>query len=230
METSTQTARPLLSTDLLCVGSDFQIVKVHPSLITYVDSLQKKNAEALSFYPKCVFEREAENGRILLGLLNGEPAGYLYVGARGNDVKCHQVCIEYDARRRLYGAALVQAMEDYAQGAFTLTLRCGFDLDANTFWAEMGYECVGIQDGGIRRMRKINVWRKSLQVELFEDTVMEPAIGKADASVWRKNKQTGLVTQFVRGKAMRDYRAMIVKADGTPASDSSHNKELTDRP
>lgn len=223
METSTQTARPLLSTDLLCVGSDFQIVKVHPSLITYVDSLQKKNAEALSFYPKCVFEREAENGRILLGLLNGEPAGYLYVGARGNDVKCHQVCIEYDARRRLYGAALVQAMEDYAQGAFTLTLRCGFDLDANTFWAEMGYECVGIQDGGIRRMRKINVWRKSLQVELFEDTVMEPAIGKADASVWRKNKQTGLVTQFVRGKAMRDYRAMIVKADGTPASDSPHN-------
>jgi GNAT superfamily N-acetyltransferase len=203
--------------------SDFQIVKVHPSLITYVDSLQKKNAEALSFYPKCVFEREAENGRILLGLLNGEPAGYLYVGAKGSDVKCHQVCIEYDARRRLYGAALVQAMEDYAQGAYTLTLRCGFDLDANTFWAEMGYDCVGIQDGGIRRMRKINVWRKSLQMELFEDEVMEPAIGRADASVWRKNKQTGMVTQFVRGKAMRDYRAMIVKADGTPARDSSHD-------
>ena len=65
----------------------------------------------------------------------------------------------------------------------------------------MGYECVGIQDGGIRRMRKINVWRK--------------------------NKQTGPVTQFVRGKAMRNYRAMIVKADGTPASDSSHNDEMT---
>jgi hypothetical protein len=108
-------------------------------------------------------------------------------------------------------------MEDYAEGAFTITLRCGFDLDANTFWAGMGYECVGIQDGGIRRMRKINVWRKSLQVELFEDMVMEPAMGKVDASIWRRNKQTGLVTQFARGKAMRDYRAMIVKADGTPA-------------
>ena len=206
--------------NLLSIGDAFQIVKVHPSLITYVDSLQKKNAEALSFYPKCVFEREAENGRIFLGLLNGEPAGYLYVGARGNDVKCHQVCIEYDARRRLYGAALVQAMEDYAQGAYTITLRCGFDLDANTFWAGMGYECVGIQDGGIRRMRKINVWRKSLQIELFEDTIIQPAVGKVDASIWRKNKQTGLVTQFVRGKAMRDYRAMIVKADETLTSKS----------
>jgi hypothetical protein len=205
-----------ISVDCLRVVDDFQIVKVHPSLITYVDSLQKKNAEALSFYPKCVFEREAEAGRILLGILNGEPCGYLYVGARGRDVKCHQVCIEYDARRRLYGAALVQAMEDYADGAYTLTLRCGFDLDANSFWSEMGYKCVGIQDGGIRRMRKINVWRKSLEVELFQDIAIEPAVGKVDASVWRKNKQTGLITQFARGKAMRDYRAMIIGSEKKP--------------
>ena len=195
------------------VGSSFQIVKVHPHLISYVDALQKKNAEALSFYPKCVFERESEKGRIFLGLLNGDPCGYLYVGAHSADVRCHQVCIEYDARRRMYGAALVQAMEDYATGAYSITLRCGFDLDANRFWSEMGYKCVCVQDGGIRRMRKINVWRKSLAVGLFEDAFVEPASGKTDASVWRKHKQTGVVTQFVRGKAMRDYRARIMSAD-----------------
>ena len=193
----------------------FEIVKVHPHLIAYVDSLQKKNAEALSFYPKCVFERESENGRIFLGLLNGQPCGYLYVGAQNLDVKCHQVCIEYDARRKLYGAALVAAMEDYANegGGYTLTLRCGFDLDANRFWAEMGYDCVGIQDGGIRRMRKINIWRKRLQDEMFVDTVMEPAVGKADATIWRNNRRSGVVTQFVRGKQMRDYRASIIAAN-----------------
>lgn len=201
--------------DSLCPYSEFQIVKVHPNLITYVDSLQKKNAEALSFYPKCVFERESENGRIFLGLLNGEPCGYLYVGASGGDVKCHQVCIEYDARRKLYGAALVQAMEDYASGSYSITLRCGFDLDANKFWKEMGYNCISIQDGGIRRMRKINVWRKSLTVELFEDKIIEPASGKTDASIWRKNKKTGLVSQFVRGKAMRDYRSIIINDEKT---------------
>lgn len=201
--------------DSISVGTDFQIVKVHPHLITYVDSLQKQNAEALSFYPKCVFEREADKGRILLGLLNGDPCGYLYVGALGYDVKCHQVCIQYDARRRLYGAALVQAMEDYAQGSCSITLRCGFDLEANTFWSGMGYKCVGVQDGGIRRMRKINVWRKSLMVELFEDKIVQPAVGKVDASIWRKNKKTGLVTQFVRGKAMRDYRALIVSENNS---------------
>ena len=195
-------------------GLDFQIVKVHPHLITFVDSLQRKNAEALSFYPRCVFEREAENGRILLGILNGEPCGYLYVGALRPDVRCHQVCIEYDARRRLYGAALVQAMEDYAKDACTITLRCGFDLEANQFWSAMGYKCVGVHDGGVRRMRKINVWRKAFLRRLFDDLVVEPAVGKTDASVWRKHKQTGLVTQFIRGQRLHEYRAIVTGQQG----------------
>lgn len=194
--------------------NDFAVIKEHPSLIQFVDGLQRKNAEALSFYPKCVFERESEVGRIFLGLLNGEPCGYLYVGAQGADVKCHQVCIEFDARRKLYGACLVQAMEDYAQegGAYTLTLRCGFDLDANEFWKSLGYACVGVQEGGIRRLRKINIWRKIITKELFVDEAITPAVGKTDASVWRRNKQTGLVTQFVRGKRMRDYRMKVLSA------------------
>ena len=102
-------------------------------------------------------------------------------------------------------------MEDYASegNAYTITLRCGFDLDANTFWAEMGYACIGIQEGGVRRMRKINIWRKVLQVELFKDDIIDPAVGKTDASIWRKNKNTGLVTQFIRGKRMKDYRALV---------------------
>src|SRR6185369_10647928 len=107
-----------------------------------------------------------------LGMLNGEPCGYLYVGAVGKDVKCHQVCIQYDARRRLYGAAIVAVMEHYANEgrAASVTLRCGFDLDANTFWGSLGYQCVAHHIGGVRRMRTINVWRKQLAAELF-DTV-----------------------------------------------------------
>jgi len=196
--------------EIISIGTDFQIVKSHPSMITYVDSLQKKNAEALSFYPKCVFEREADAGRIFLGLLNGEPCGYIYAGALSKDVKCHQVCIEYDARRRLYGAALVQALEDYAANQYTITLRCGFDLDANNFWKSLGYKCVGVVEGGIRRMRKINVWRKQIMPEMFSDLEIEPATGKTDASIWRKHKQTGLITQFARGKRLKEYKAILM--------------------
>ena len=196
---------------------DFVVLQTHPAMVDYIDALQKKNAEALSFYPRQVFEREQDKGRLFLGMLNGEPCGYLYVGsANGKDVKCHQVCIQYDARRRLYGAAIVAVMENYAAegNATSITLRCGFDLDANDFWKSMGYACVAHQPGGVRRMRTINVWRKQLLPELFETLAIEAAVGVVDASVWRRNKKTGTVTQFVRGKAMKDYRATLVNADG----------------
>ena len=188
-------------------------------MLSFIDSLQKKNAEALSFYPAQVFEREQEKGRLFLGLLNGEPCGYLYAGASTHkDVKLHQVCIQYDARRRLYGAMIASVMEQYAEDgkATSITLRCGFDLEANEFWKSLGYKCIATQIGGVRRMRTINVFRKWLCDELFETIAIEPAVGKVDASIWRKNKQSGVVTQFVRGKKMEQYRASLIANDGAP--------------
>lgn len=122
------------------------------------------------------------------------------------------MCIEYDARRKLYGAALVVAMEDEARLASSrsLTLRCGFDLDANQFWKEMGYGCVSHKTGGVRRMRTINVWRKSLAARLFDEEFIEPAIGKTSAAIWSKHKHAGLVTQFVRGARLDEYRRSVI--------------------
>jgi hypothetical protein len=59
----------------------FTIVREHPDLLTYVESLQAKNSDALGFLPRSVFECEAELGRIFLGLLNGEPCGYILAGS-----------------------------------------------------------------------------------------------------------------------------------------------------
>jgi hypothetical protein len=191
---------------------DLIIVQDHPNIIGYIDDLQRKNAEYLAFYPRQVFERERDKRRLFLALLNNEPCGYIYAGALGQDVKCHQVCIQYDARRKLYGACLVGAVENYALDGYaaSITLRCGFDLEANNFWQSLGYNVIAIRDGGIRRMRKINIWRKQLSPELFLTEYLEPCAGKTDASVWRKNKSTGLVTQFVRGKSLLQYRAKCI--------------------
>jgi hypothetical protein len=189
---------------------DFIVVRDHPSIIQYIDGLQRQNAEALSFYPRVVFERERERGRLFLGLLNNQPCGYIWAGALGRKVPCHQVCIQYDARRRLYGAQIVAVMEGYAKNAASITLRCGFDLEANDFWKSLGYGVIAIQDGGVRRMRKINVWRKQLVAELFEPIHLEPARGEQDASLWTRHKQTGNITQFVRGKSLKDYRARLI--------------------
>lgn len=188
---------------------NFSIVNKHPDMITYVDYLQRKNADALSFYPTQVFEREYAKKRLLMGLLNNQPCGYIYVGAKGTDVRCHQVCIQYDMRMRYYGACLVAAMENYAMSAYTITLRCGFDLDANNFWKSMGYRVINIVNGGIRRMRKINVWQKAAG-EAVEILSVPPAIGKQDNSVWVKNKHTGVISQFHRGASLDNYRDVVM--------------------
>ena len=75
----------------------------------------------------------------------------------------------------------------------------------------MGYNCVGVVDGGIRRNRKINIWRKQINPELFDDLIVDPAKGKTDASIWRKHKKTGLITGFNRGAKLKEYRAALIK-------------------
>lgn len=190
---------------------DFVVVDQHRDMIAYVDNLQKINSETLSFYPRQAFERAYDTRKLLLGILNGQPSGYLYVGGKGRNVVCYQVCIQYDARRKLYGAMLVAAMENYAieRQALSVRLRCGSDLEANLFWRELGYNCVNIEDGGIRRSRKINVWRKQLMPELFEDVHLDPSTEKTDSNIWRKHKHLGIVSRFNRRKSIKEYRMFL---------------------
>jgi hypothetical protein len=179
--------------------------------VPYIDHLQRKNAEELSFYPKCVFEREIESGRILLAKVNGQHAGYLYHGAFGVSLKIHQACIEYDLRGQAYGAQLVRSLEGTADlyQSSEITLRCGSDIAANGFWKAMGFACVAVTPGGVRRMRDINNWCKSLQPALFPKTSVEPSTKAQDSSVWRK-RTTSIDSQFLRGKALIDYRLAVL--------------------
>lgn len=102
-------------------------------------------------------------------------------------------------------------MEDYARQQISITLRCGFDLEANLFWKEMGYQCIGIVDGGIRRMRKINIWRKYLQNELIMPQIIEPVRGKTNATIWGKHKKLGITTGFNRGNKLKEYRMIVLE-------------------
>ena len=58
-------------------------------------------------------------------------------------------------------------------------------------------------------MRVINVWRKQLQVELFDNPVLVPAVGKTDSSLWAKRDKSKSVSRFARGKKLDNYRETI---------------------
>jgi GNAT superfamily N-acetyltransferase len=154
---------------------NFAIVKSHPDLLNYVESLQAKNSDSLGFLPNRVFELRSEAGQLFLGLLNGEPAGYIVAGTGfQGTMRCHQVCIEYDVRRRLYGAMLIAAVEQYGEtlGCSRISLRCGSDLPANGFWQSLAYRLVATEESGIvrRHRRHINVWGKALHPSVIATT------------------------------------------------------------
>ena len=191
-------------------------IDVRPAVqsdLIYVDHLQKANAEELAFFPKQVFEREIERHRILLALVNNEPAGYIYHGAFGPIVKIHQACIEYDLRGQLYGSALVRQLVQIVNAAngSSITLRCGSDIAANGFWKAMGFYCQGVTPGGIRRMRDINNWRYDIQPQLFVTTANESS-KKQNASLWQKNRDKS-ISRFARGKQLLIHRSSIEEND-----------------
>jgi hypothetical protein len=188
-----------------------------PADLTYVDHLQRRNAEELAFYPLSVLEREMGPQRVVLAEVNGEPAGYLYHGSLSSPtLRIHQACIQYDLRGYLYGAALVRWLADVgtAAGSQEIALRCGSDIAANGFWQAMGFECIAVTQGGARRMRDINAWRLPLTDQLFAITV-PPSSREKSATAWAKARKQGisLGSQFKRGQDLADYRALIEEAN-----------------
>tara|TARA_R100001594_G_scaffold136297_2_gene178550 strand:- start:281 stop:874 length:594 start_codon:yes stop_codon:yes gene_type:complete len=192
---------------------DLEIRLATTSDLKYIDHLQKKNAEELAFYPLSGLEKAVERHRIILAVVNGAPAGYLYHGLPEQHLKIHQACIEYDLRGQWYGASLVSDLETLAnlKGCMSITLRCASSLDSNGFWQKMGYKCTSVQPGGGSRMRDINVWIKNLQEPLFE-IEGKPSDKKMNRSVWQRRKKLIKVSPFTR-KSIKNYREYLIKND-----------------
>jgi GNAT superfamily N-acetyltransferase len=179
----------------------FAIVRTHPDLVRYAVGLQAKNSNELGFLPRIAFEHGAAESRIFIGLLNGSPCGYVLVssGYRGI-LRCTQVCIQYDARRRLYGAMLVAAAEQHAEdlGCTRIFLRCGSDLPANEFWQSVGYTVIGTEPSGEARRghrTHLNIWTK----------VLSPAF---TATSWRNGRPRIYSSNAERQKAYRERLAL----------------------
>ena len=126
--------------------------------LTYVMSLMRANRESVGGLPQPAVLERIGRGTLLLALVNDDPVGYLLYDARSGVVRIPQACIQYDARRRKYAEALIGALLALHADAEEIQLRCAADLEANIFWRDMGFVCLGTTQGGRRRGRKINYW------------------------------------------------------------------------
>lgn len=138
--------------------------------LDYVESLMRQNYEAVGFLPRPRLEQYALRGQVLVETENGEPCGYLVFGkAAWPFLRVYQSVVQYDARRRDHGLALVARLIAIGRerGAAAISLWCADDLEANAFWREAGFSFAGQRDGGKRRGRKHNRWVLTLTPGLF---------------------------------------------------------------
>lgn len=156
-----------------------------PKDLVYVVSLMRANRESVGGLPAPAILERIERGTVLLAEINGDPVGYVLYDFRDGVLRIPQACIQYDARRRKYGEALVaRMMERHAAEIREVNLRCAADLEANVFWRDMGFTCVGTLAGGKRRGRTINVWTMWLEPRLitaFDLAVVPAAQARQDA-------------------------------------------------
>ena len=164
-------------------------------LVTYVDYLQRQNADDLAFYPLSTLERALEEDRLLTCEDNGECAGYLWHGPVrvGHDVVIYQACVDYESRRRYLGWGMVGDLISMAKvgGANGIRLRTASSSDSNEFWQGIGFYCTRVSQGGVKRGRQINHWRADVRPSLFTVDPVEPSDVPIDLTNYQQLTKTG---------------------------------------
>lgn len=102
---------------------------------------------------------------------NDALVGYLIFGNDWRITKVYQAVVDYSARRREHGLALVSKLVAQAKrrGTQGIALWCADDLDANGFWRAAGFSFAGTRRLANKRGRSHNRW-----VLLFKDQPMLP--------------------------------------------------------
>jgi hypothetical protein len=167
-----------------------------PNLITYIDHLQKQNADDLAFYPITTLEKAIEDHRVITCEDNDETAGYIWHGPvrPGYDTIIYQACVDYDSRRRHLGWDMVGNLIGMcrAGSATGIRLRCASSSESNEFWQLIGFYCTNVKAGGVKRSRDINHWRTDIQPTLFTLPPVVPSTKPIDLSSYGRKKRAGV--------------------------------------
>jgi hypothetical protein len=131
----------------------------------FLNHLYRKNTGALGFIPAEGVLTYVRERKVLIGHLNGQPAGYLLAQPNSLDrpgiCLVHQACVEYDARNRQVGMQLVKTMRLRAgqAGSGIIQLWCRAELEANLFWLAAGFTPRLLRAGGKSRDIPLIGWR-----------------------------------------------------------------------
>jgi hypothetical protein len=128
---------------------------IRPAIINdwlYIDSLRKKEGNALGFIPKNAYlsllSKIPIDGRkrwnyqnMYVAIDNGDLTGYVYTSFAGEYAHIIQIVIQEDARRWHRATLLESQIENDAKRFKKIGIECrvAIDLESNFYWQAMGY-------------------------------------------------------------------------------------------
>ena len=163
---------------------------------SYLDKLQRANADDLAFYPLTTLAEALADGHVVACEDNGEPAGYLWFGALvgGRDVIVFQAAVDYDSRRRHLGFGMVAELTAIAKaaGCSGIRLKCASSAESNEFWRAAGFHCTRVTPGGVKRGRDINWYRTDILAGLFTFPEVEASERPIDLTEYNRLKRAAV--------------------------------------
>jgi hypothetical protein len=107
-----------------------------PDALRFVEALSRKHYEEIGFLPKPRLEQYHQTGQLWMQAENDEPCGFLVWGNGWPVLRVYQVCIQYDAQRRLHGAELVGRLirKAEAEGYERISAWVADDIPAEYNW------------------------------------------------------------------------------------------------
>jgi len=122
----------------------------------YIDSLRKREGQALGFIPKDVYTSILERRRVherdrwkyqevLVTTDNEDLTGFSMTSYYAELANVFQIVVQQDARRWHRALLMIDQIESKAVGVHKVgvTCRVAMDLESNLFWRSIGYVPIG---------------------------------------------------------------------------------------
>ena len=120
--------------------------------VKYIDSLRKKEGDALGFMPiQSYYDAIGLNenlkrhryryAELLVTIDNNDYTGFCYVSYAGKECKIFQIVIQEDARRLYRAMLIINHVERQCRirEVGVITCRVAMDLESNFFWRAIGF-------------------------------------------------------------------------------------------
>jgi len=117
-----------------------------------------KNRNKLGFTPRGMLIKYIKRGEVYVAELNKKVLGFIcFHHCKDGWTTIYKICVIEEHRRKGFGKALLKAVEKEAQ---KIRLKCPAEIEANNFYAALGYICTGVEKG---RKRYIAIWKKVIK-------------------------------------------------------------------